>query len=85
MINKAKKLKQIDKDAVANKTNYAIENKKAIGGNVKRKIEEAGFKLVGPKDTLPNLDIAVFSGTFKRESTNNYIDIVYKNGKQEAY
>ena len=25
MINKAKKLKQIDKDAVANKTNYAIE------------------------------------------------------------
>ena len=85
MIDKAKKLKQIDKDAVANKTNYAVENKKAIGGNVKKKIEEAGFKLVGPKDTLPNLDIAVFSGTFKREASDSFIDIVYKNGKQEAY
>ena len=85
MIAKAEKLKQLDKNAVAKKTNYAVENRKAIGAVIKKKYEEAGFSIVGNEGKLPNLDIAVFGSTFKKELSDNFIDIVYVNGKQKAY
>ena len=85
MIAKAEKLKQLDKNAVAKKTNYVVENRKAIGAVIKKKYEEAGFSIVGNEGKLPNLDIAVFGSTFKKELSDNFIDIVYVNGKQKAY
>ena len=90
MINKAKKLKQLDVDAVIKKTNYAVENKKAIGAVIKKRYEDAGFKIIGDTDKLvsgklPNLDVAVFGSTFKKIGADNYVDIVYVNGKQQAY
>jgi len=86
MINKAKKLKQLDTDAVIRKTNYAVENKKAIGAVIKERYEDAGFKIIGDSEgKLPNLDVAVFGSTFKKLDKTNYIDIVYINGKQTAY
>ena len=85
MIAKAEKLKQLDKNVVAKKTNYAVENRKAIGAVIKKKYEEAGFSIVGNEGKLPNLDIAVFGSTFKKELSDNFIDIVYVNGKQKAY
>ena len=85
MIAKAEKLKQLDKNAVAKKTNYVVENRKAIGAVIKKKYEEAGFSIVGNEGKLPNLDIAVFGSTFKKVDSDNFIDIVYVNGKQKAY
>ena len=85
MIAKAEKLKQLDKNAVAKKTNYVVENRKAIGAVIKKKYEEAGFSIVGNEGKLPNLDIAVFGSTFKKVGSDNFIDIVYVNGKQKAY
>jgi len=85
MIAKAEKLKQLDKNVVAKKTNYAVENRKAIGAVIKKKYEEAGFSIVGNEGKLPNLDIAVFGSTFKKVGSDNFIDIVYVNGKQKAY
>jgi len=86
MINKAKKLKQLDKNGVVKKTNYAVKNEKAIGASIKKKYEEAGFKIIGDSEgKLPNLDVAVFGSTFKKLDGDNFIDIVYVNGKQEAY
>ena len=86
MINKAKKLRQLDPDAVIKKTNYAVENKKAIGAVIKKRYEDAGFKIIGDSEgKLPNLDVAVFGSTFKKLDKTNYIDIVYINGKQQAY
>ena len=85
MIAKAEKLKQLDKNAVVKKTNYAVENKRAIGEIIKKKYEEAGFSIVGNEGKLPNLDVAVFSSTFKKLDSDNFIDIVYVNGKQKAY
>ena len=67
MINKAKKLKKLDKDAVVKKTNYVVENKKAVGASIKKKYEDAGFKVIGDSEgKLPNLDVAVFGSTFKK-------------------
>ena len=78
MINKAKKLRQLDPDAVIKKTNYAVENKKAIGAVIKKRYEDAGFKIIGDSEgKLPNLDVAVFGSTFKKLDKTNYIDIVY--------
>ena len=85
MIAKAEKLKQLDKNVVAKKTNYAVENRKAIGAVIKKKYEEAGVSIVGTEGKLPNLDIAVFGSTFKKVDSDNFIDIVYVNGKQKAY
>ena len=86
MINKAKKLRQLDPDAVIKKTNYAVENKKAIGAVIKKRYEDAGFKIIGDSEgKLPNLDIAVFGSTFKKLDQTNFVDIVYVNGKQTAY
>ena len=86
MINKAKKLKQLDKNGVVKKTNYAVKNERAIGASIKKKYEEAGFKIIGDSEgKLPNLDVAVFGSTFKKLDGDNFIDIVYVNGKQEAY
>ena len=86
MINKAKKLKKLDKDAVVKKTNYVVENKKAVGASIKKKYEDAGFKVIGDSEgKLPNLDVAVFGSTFKKIGADNFIDIVYVNGKQTAY
>ena len=86
MINKAKKLKQLDPDSVIKKTNYAVENKKAIGAVVKKRYEDAGFKIIGDSEgKLPNLDVAVFGSTFKKLDETNFVDIVYINGKQHAY
>ena len=86
MINKAKKLKQLDKNGVVKRTNYSVDNKKAIGASIKKKYEEAGFKIIGDSEgKLPNLDVAVFGSTFKKLDGDNFIDIVYVNGKQEAY
>jgi len=86
MINKAKKLKQLDPDAVIKKTNYAVENKKAIGAVIKKRYEDAGFKIIGDSEgKLPNLDVAVFGSTFKKLDQTNFVDIVYVNGKQTAY
>ena len=86
MINKAKKLRQLDPDAVIKKTNYAVENKKAIGAVIKKRYEDAGFKIIGDSEgKLPNLDVAVFGSTFKKLDQTNFVDIVYVNGKQTAY
>ena len=86
MINKSKKLGQLDKDALAKKTNYVVENKKAIGASIKKKYEDAGIKIIGDSEgKLPNLDVAVFGSTFKKIGSDNFVDIVYVNGKQEAY
>tara|TARA_R100001594_G_scaffold580_1_gene2209 strand:- start:43 stop:4128 length:4086 start_codon:yes stop_codon:yes gene_type:complete len=86
MINKAKKLKQLDSNALIKKTNYAVENKKAIGAVIKKRYEDAGFKIIGDSEgKLPNLDIAVFGSTFKKLDQTNFVDIVYVNGKQTAY
>jgi hypothetical protein len=85
MIAKAEKLKQLDKNVIVKKTNYAVENKRAIGEIIKKKYEEAGFSIVGNEGKLPNLDVAVFSSTFKKLDSDNFIDIVYVNGKQKAY
>ena len=86
MINKAKKLKQLDSNSLIKKTNYAVENKKAIGAVIKKRYEDAGFKIIGDSEgKLPNLDIAVFGSTFKKVDGTNFVDIVYVNGKQTAY
>ena len=86
MINKAKKLRQLDPDAVIKKTNYAVENKKAIGAVIKKRYEDAGFKIIGDSEgKLPNLDVAVFGSTFKKLDKTNFVDIVYVNGKQTEY
>ena len=86
MINKAKKLRQLDPDAVIKKTNYAVENKKAIGAVIKKRYEDAGFKIIGDSEgKLPNLDVAVFGSTFKKLDQTNFVDIVYVNGKQTEY
>ena len=83
MINKAKKLRQLDPDAVIKKTNYAVENKKAIGAVIKKRYEDAGFKIIGDSEgKLPNLDVAVFGSTFKKLDQTNFVDIVFVNGKQ---
>ena len=38
----------------------------AIGASIQKKYAEAGFKIAKPDEkTLPNLDVAVFSGTLK--------------------
>tara|TARA_X000001382_G_scaffold71843_1_gene50081 strand:+ start:2563 stop:6816 length:4254 start_codon:yes stop_codon:yes gene_type:complete len=89
MIEQGKKLGQLDKDAVVRKVN-PITYKKAIGASIEKKYAEAGFKIANPdKKTLPNLDVAVFSGTLKTKiketGQDGLIDIVYRNGKQEAY
>ena len=89
MIEQGKKLGQLDKDAVVRKVN-PITYKKAIGASIEKKYAEAGFKIANPdKKTLPNLDVAVFSGTLKTRiketGQEGLIGIVYRNGKQEAY
>ena len=86
MINKAKKLKKLDKDAVVKKTNYVVKNEKVVGASIKKKYEDAGFKIIGDSEgKLPNLDVAVFGSTFKKIGADNFIDIVYVDGKQTAY
>jgi len=86
MINKAKKLKKLDRDAVVKKTDYVIKNERVIGASIKKKYEDAGFKVIGDSEgKLPNLDVAVFGSTFKKIGADNFIDIVYVDGKQIAY
>ncbi len=89
MIAQGKKLKQIDKNAIVRKVN-PITYAKVIGASVEKKYADAGFKIAKPdKTTLPNLDVAVFSGTLKTRiketGQEGLIDIVYRNGKEEVY
>ena len=88
MIAKAKKLKQIDADAVVKPARIGVEERTIIGKNIKEKFKEAGITLLKEGkdlDNLDNLNALVFSGTFKKAGKDNFIDIVYRNGKQEAY
>ena len=86
MINKAKKLKQLEKNGLIKKTNYVVENRKALGNVIKKRYEDAGVKIIPDSDgNLPNLDVAVFGSTFKKLNGENFVDIVYINGKETAY
>jgi len=88
MIAKAKKLKQIAPNAVVKRARLGVEEKTIIGKNIQEKFKEAGISLIKAGkdiDTLDNLNTLAFSGTFKKSSKDNFIDLVYRNGNQEAY
>ena len=88
MIAKAKKLQQIAPGSVVKRAQIGVAEKTVIGKNIQEKFKEAGIQLLKEGkdiDALDNLNTLVFSGTFKKSSKDNFIDIVYRNGKQEAY
>ena len=88
MIAAGKKLKQLEKSAIVKPAQPLINYSKVIGESVKKKYEDAGYTIFKPdEDSLPNLEVATFSGTFKQVvgDVDTFFDVAYRNGKAEVY
>jgi hypothetical protein len=88
MIAAGKKLKQLEKNAIVKPAQPLINYAKVIGQSVEKKYKDAGFQIFKPDgDSLPNLEVATFSGTFKQVvgDVDTFFDVAYRNGKAEVY